>query len=141
MGLYHILRVVLAIVISGVLGWLALLAFTAVKIWQHFEAFEAAGPGGDLNRLWYTAEKAIYTVHGGSVVFLAAAIAGVLLGEVFRTRSLVFYAGATGALTAMLAAAWPGGGLPGAALTALAMAGFVAGGVYWSIAGHSDAHG
>ncbi len=85
-------------------------------------------------------ERAIQTMQGGSAVFLAAGIAGVLLGEVFRTRSLVFYVGATGALTAVFAAAfWQDGGplATDPAVTALAMAGFVAGGIYWMIASPS----
>ena len=85
-------------------------------------------------------ERAIQTMQGGSAVFLAAGIAGVLLGEVFRTRSLVFYVGATGALTAVFAAAfWQDGGplATHPAVTALAMAGFVAGGIYWMIASPS----
>jgi hypothetical protein len=62
------------------------------------------------------------------------------LSEIFKTRSLLFYAAATGALTAVLAAAlWQHTNAIGNAQAAasLAMAGFVAGGVYWIIAGHS----
>ena len=67
-----------------------------------------------------------------------------LLSEVFKTRSLLFYAGATGALTAVLAAAlWQHTTAAGnaQAAAALAMAGFVSGGVYWMIAGHSGQRG
>ena len=59
-------------------------------------------------------------------------------------RSLLFYAGATGALTAVLAAGlWQQANANGTgqAAAALAMAGFVAGGVYWMIAGHSTSRG
>jgi hypothetical protein len=83
-------------------------------------------------------------MQGGSAVFLAAGIAGVLLGEVFRTRSLLFYVAATGALTALFAAVfWREGGPLGAApaASALAMAGFVAGGIYWMIASPSNSRG
>jgi hypothetical protein len=89
-------------------------------------------------------ERAFNTMQGGSAVFLAAGIVGVLLGEVFRTRSLVFYVGATGALTAVFAAAlWQDGGPLGIApaASALAMAGFVAGGIYWMIASPDASRG
>ncbi len=145
MSLYHVLRVVVGIVLSGVIGWISLFAFNAVKIWQQFEAFQAAGSRGtDLGMIPATMEKAINTMQGGTAVFLAAGIAGVLLGEVFRTRSLVFYVGATGALTALFAAAfWHEGGPLGTApaAAALAMAGFVAGGIYWMIASPSGSRG
>jgi hypothetical protein len=145
MSLYQIVRIMIGIVLSGVIGWISLLVFNALKIWQQFEAFEAAGsPGAGLGMAPAAMEKAINTMQGGSAVFLAAGIAGVLLGEVFRTRSLVFYVGATGALTALFAAAfWHEGGplstAPAAA--ALAMAGFVAGGIYWMIASPSGSRG
>ena len=141
MSLYQIVRVVIGIVLSGVIGWISLFAFNAVKIWQQFEAFQAGGSrGADLGMIPAAMEKAISTMQGGSAVFLAAAIVGVLLGEVFRTRSLVFYVGATGGLTALFAAAfWHEGGPLGTApaAAALAMAGFVAGGIYWMIASPS----
>ena len=140
MSLYNILRVLVAVVLSGVIGWVSLFAFNAVKIWQQLEAFEAAGSRADLDLIPATMERAINSMQGASAVFLAAAIVGVLLGEVFRTRSLVFYVGATGTLTAVLAAAlWQDGpALSFApATTALAMAGFVAGGIYWMIASPS----
>ncbi len=143
MSLYHILRVLVAVVLSGVIGWISLFAFNAVKIWQQFEALQAA-PSVDLQRIPATMESAINTMQGGSAVFLAAAIVGVLLSEVFRTRSLVFYVGATGLLTAVFAAAfWREGGPLGAApaAAALAMAGFVAGGIYWMIASPSGSRG
>jgi hypothetical protein len=142
MSLYQVVRIVIGVVLSGVIGWISLLVFNALKIWQQFEAFEAAGSrGADLGIAPSAIEKAIYTMQGGSAVFLAAGIAGVLLGEVFRTRSLVFYVGATGALTALFAAAfWHEGGplATAPAASALAMAGFVAGGIYWMIASPSN---
>jgi hypothetical protein len=145
MSLYQIVRIVLGIVLSGVIGWISLVVFNALKIWQQFEAFEAAGSrGADLGMMPAAMEKAINTMQGGSAVFLAAGIAGVLLGEVFKTRSLVFYVGATGALTALFAAAfWHEGGPLGTApaAAALAMAGFVAGGIYWMIASPSGSRG
>ena len=145
MSLYQIVRIVVGIVLSGVIGWISLLVFNALKIWQQFEALEAAGSrGADLGMVPSAMEKAINTMQGGSSVFLAAGIAGVLLGEVFRTRSLVFYVGATGALTALFAAAfWHEGGPLGTApaAAALAMAGFVAGGIYWIIASPSGSRG
>ena len=145
MSLYHIFRVLFAILISGVIGWVSLAAFNAVKIWQQFEALQAFGPNGPgVSSFLSVLERAVSTMQGGSSVFLAAAIAGVLLGEVFQTRSLIFYSGATGALTAVFAAAfWQDGGPLGAApaAAALAMAGFVAGGVYWTIASPSGSHG
>ena len=145
MSLYNIFRVVVGIVLSGAIGWVSLFAFNAVKIWQQFEAFEASGARrGDIHMIPAAMERAINTMQGGSAVFLAAGIVGVLLGEVFRTRSLVFYVGATGALTAVFAAAfWHEGGPLGSAPAAasLAMAGFVAGGIYWMIASPSGSRG
>ena len=145
MSLYNIVRVLVGIVLSGAIGWVSLLIFNAVKIWQQFEAFEASGSrGSDLHMVPAAMEKAISTMQGGSAVFLAAGIVGVLLGEVFRTRSLVFYVGATGVLTAVFAAAfWHEGGPLGTApaAAALAMAGFVAGGIYWMIASPPGSRG
>ncbi len=144
LSLFHVLKVLFAIAISGAIGWISLAGFNFIKIWQQFEAFEAAAPESGVDLLPSAMEKALHTMQGGSSVFLAAAIAGVLLSEVFKTRSLVFYAGATGALTAALAAAlWEQSAMPGVtpAITALAMAGFVAGGVYWTIASPSGSHG
>jgi hypothetical protein len=136
MGFLHILRVLFAIIMSGVIGWISLFLFHFIRITQHFEVFEATGSDGAFSRFAYSLEDAIHNVAGASALFLAAAIAGVLLSEIFKTRALLFYAGATGALTAVLAAAlWreTAGGSPQAA-AALAMAGFVAGWVYWLIA-------
>ncbi|MFZ1107371.1 MAG: hypothetical protein WAN43_03340 [Rhodomicrobium sp.] len=141
MSLFRIVWVLFAIAISGAAGWVSLLAFNAIKIWQRLEAAQAAAPDFDAEILSAAMERAIYTMAGGSAVFIAAAIAGVLLSEVFRSRSLVFYAGATGGLTAGLAAAWTQNLASAAAAPAasLAMAGFVAGSIYWLIASPNDA--
>jgi hypothetical protein len=145
MSFSHILRVLFAIVLSGAIGWLSLFVFNLVKIMQGLEAFEASSPSGDdFAALHLVLENAFGNIQGGSALFLAAGIAGVLLSEIFKTRSLLFYAGATGALTALLAAALlqqanAAGNAQAAA--SLAMAGFVAGGVYWMIAGHSTTRG
>ena len=123
MSLYQVVRIVLGVALSGVIGWISLLAFNALKIWQQFEAFEAAGSrGADLGMAPSAIEKAINTMQGGSAV----------------------YVGATGALTALFAAVfWREGGPLGAApaASALAMAGFVAGGIYWMIASPSNSRG
>ncbi|HZV20568.1 MAG TPA: hypothetical protein VE986_03390 [Hyphomicrobiales bacterium] len=137
MSFSHLLRVLLAIALSGALGWLCLVAFNVVKVMQHLEAFQANLPDGDLGMLPAVIDDAIRNVECGSAVFLAAGIAGVLLGEIFGTRSLVLYAGATGALTAVLAAGlWRQANAAGSsqAAAALAAGGFVAGAVYWMIA-------
>ncbi len=139
MSVSHIFRVLFAIVLSGAIGWVSLAALNVFKVMQGLEAFEAA-PDAEFGRLGFVWEEAIRNMQGGSALFLAAGIAGVLLSEIFRTRSLLFYAGATGALTAVFAAAfWQQGNGQGTAQAAgaLAMAGFIAGGVYWMIAGHS----
>jgi hypothetical protein len=139
MSLFHFVRVLIAIGLSGAIGWLALVIFNLVKIMQGFEAVEAA-PDRGFGQLPQAMEQAAGNIQGGSALFLAAGIAGVLLSEIFKTRSLLFYAAATGALTAVLAAAlWQQANAPGnaQAAAALAIAGFVAGGVYWMIAGHS----
>lgn len=144
MSFTHILRVLFAIVLSGAIGWISLFAFNIVRIMQQLEALEATAPQGDFGRLPQVVEQAIRNIEGGSALFLAAGIAGVLLSEIFKTRLLLFYAGATGALTAVLAAGlWQQTNAAGNAQTAaaLAMAGFVAGGVYWMVAGHAAPRG
>jgi hypothetical protein len=140
----HILRVLFAIVFSGAIGWISLAIFNIIKVMQSLEAFEAAAPDADFGILPSVLDQAFTNMAGGSALFLAAGIAGVLLGEIFKMRSLLFYAGATGALTAVLAAGlWQQANANGTAqaAAALAMAGFVAGGVYWMIAGHSTSRG
>ncbi|MGO9174459.1 MAG: hypothetical protein ACLP7P_21190 [Rhodomicrobium sp.] len=144
MSFSHMVRVLVAIALSGAIGWISLFAFNIVKVMQQLEAAEAAAPDGDFGRLPQVIEDAIHNIQGGSALFLAAGIAGVLLSEIFKTRALLFYAGATGALTSVLAAAlWQqtnaGGNAQAAA--AVAMAGFVAGTVYWMIAGQSASRG
>jgi hypothetical protein len=137
MSLTHILRVLFAILLSGTIGWISLFAFHFIKITQQFEAFEETASDGEFAKLVQAVEAAAYNIDGGSALFLAAGIAGVLLSEIFKTRLFLFYAGATGALTALFAAAlWQQSNAAGNAQTAaaLAMAGFVAGGVYWMIA-------
>lgn len=144
MSVSHTLRVLFAILIAGAIGWVSLAAFNVIKVMQSLEAFEAAAPDADFGILPSVLTQAINNMAGGSALFLAAGIAGVLLGEIFKTRSLLFYSGATGALTAVLAAAlWQQANANGTAqaAAALAMAGFVAGGVYWMIAGHSGSRG
>jgi hypothetical protein len=139
MSLFRIVWVLFAIAISGAVGWASLLAFNAIKIWQRLEVAQAEAPDFDVDILSSTMERAINTMQGGSAVFIAAAIVGVLLSEVFRSGSLIFYVGATGGLTAALAAAWRLSMSPAAApAMTLAMAGFVAGGVYWLVAGPND---
>ena len=134
MSLFHILRVLFAVAVSGAIGWVSLIAFNAAKFLREFENLEVAAPNVDLEPLLSAMERSAQTVHGGSVVFLAAAIVGVLFGEIFRSRSLIFYAGATGALTAALAVGWRLAAAEATPASALAMAGFVAGGIYWAIA-------
>jgi hypothetical protein len=139
MSFSHFVRVLIAIFLAGSIGWFSLATFNMIKIMQRFEAFEVA-PGNDFGRLPQAMEQAIDNISGGSALFLAAGIAGVLLSEIFKTRSLLFYASATGALAAVLAAAlWQQTNAAGNAQAAasLAIAGFVSGGVYWMIAGHA----
>lgn len=139
MSFTHILRVLFAIALSGAIGWVSLFAFNVVRIMQQLEELEATAPEGDFGKLPQVVTDAINNIQGGSALFLAAGIAGVLLSEIFRTRLFLFYAGATGALAAVLAAAlWQQSNAGNAqAAASLAMAGFVAGAVYWMIAGYS----
>ena len=144
MSFTHILRVLFAIFLSGAIGWVSLFVFHFIKITRQFEAFEATASDGEFAKLVRAMADAVHNIDGGSALFLAAGIAGVLLSEIFKTRQFLFYAGATGALTAVLAAAlWQQANAAGNAQTAaaLAMAGFVAGGVYWMIAGPSAPRG
>jgi hypothetical protein len=144
----HFIRVLFAIALSGAVGWVFLFGYNIFRITQQFETFKAAAwagefqnkPGSVFAMLLRVADDAIRNIQGGSALFLAAGIAGVLLGEVFKTSSLLFYAAATGALTAVLAAAlWQQVHAAGNAQTAgaLAVAGFVAGTIYWMIAGYT----
>jgi hypothetical protein len=148
MSFSHFIRVLFAIAFSGAVGWVFLFGYYIVRITRQFEAFEAAprgtmfeeGPESVFGMLLRVMDEAIRNIQGGSALFLAAGIAGVLLGEIFKTTSLLFYAAATGALTALLAAAlWQQVHIAGSAQTAgaLAVAGFVAGTVYWMIAGYT----
>jgi hypothetical protein len=148
MSFSHFIRVLFAIALSGAVGWVFLFGYYIVRITQQFETLEAAprgtvfqeGPESVFDKLLGVLFEAIHNIQGGSALFLAAGIAGVLLGEVFKTSSLLFYAAATGALTAVLAAAlWQQVHSAGSAQTAgaLAVAGFVAGTVYWMIAGYT----
>jgi hypothetical protein len=137
MSVTRILRVLFAIFVSGLTGWISLFTFHFIRITQHFVVFEVSGSDSSFVRLANSMEDAIRNAEGASALFLALAIAGVLLSEIFKVRPLLFYAGATGALTAIFAAAlWQQTSAPGNAQTAaaLAMAGFVAGGVYWLLA-------
>jgi hypothetical protein len=136
MSFTHILRVLFAIALSGAMGWLCLVAFQVLKLLKGLEASQALAADSDFGMLPSMLARAAHDIECGSALFLAAGIAGVLLSEIFKTRSFLFYSGATGALTAILAAAlWRQ--VPGAGQTAsaLAMAGFVAGAFYWMIAG------
>jgi hypothetical protein len=140
MSFTHFLRVLFAIAISGAVGWVFLFGYHVFRITQQFETFEATAQGGDFGMLLRVLDDAVRNIEGGSALFLGAGIAGVLLGEIFKTSSLLFYAAATGALTAVLAAAlWQQVHAAGNAQTAgaLAVAGFVAGTVYWMIAGYA----
>jgi hypothetical protein len=140
MSFAHFIRVLFAVALSGAVGWVFLFGYNIFRIMRQFEAFEAAAPSGDFGMLPRVLDEAIRNIEGGSALFLAAGIAGVLLGEIFKTTSLLFYAAATGALTAVLAAAlWQQVHAAGNAQAAgaLAVAGFVAGTVYWMIAGYT----
>jgi hypothetical protein len=137
MSFTRILRVLFAVFLSGIIGWISLFVFHFIKITQQFEAFEATASDGAFAGLIRAMVDAIHNIDGASALFLAAAIAGVLLSEIFKARQLLFYAGATGALTTIFAAAfWQQASAAGnaQAAAALAMAGFVAGGIYWLIA-------
>jgi hypothetical protein len=148
MSFSHFIRVLFAIALSGAVGWVFLLGYYIARITQGFEAFEAAAwagefqdkPNTEFGMLLRVLFDAIDHIRAGSALFLAAGIAGVLLGEIFKITSLLFYAAATGALTAALAAAlWQQLHSVGNAQAAgaLAVAGFVAGTVYWTIAGYT----
>jgi hypothetical protein len=149
MSVTHFIRVLFAIALSGAAGWVFLLGYKFYSFTQQFETLEAAAQGQvflegrlgrELGALISVLQAAARSIEGSSALFLAAGIAGVLLGEVFKTSSLLFYAAATGALTAVLAAAlWQQVHAAGNAQTAgaLAVGGFVAGMVYWTVAGYT----
>jgi hypothetical protein len=139
MSIGHFFRVLFAVVLSGVIGWISLVALHAVKLVKEVERFQVTA-SDETFILDASFENAILALQGGGAVVLAAAIAGVLLGEVLRSRSLLFYAGATGALSVALAGAfWRVDltSLTSPVSAALVMAGCVAGTIYWLIAGYS----
>jgi len=139
MSIGHIFRVLLAMALSGLVGWLSLIALHAVKLLKEVERLQAAGPD-ESYILDVHIDNAILALQGGGAVVLAAAIAGVVLGEVLRSRSLLFYAGATGALSVVLAGAFwrvDLSSLTSPVSAALVIAGCIAGTIYWLIAGYS----
>jgi hypothetical protein len=76
-------------------------------------------------------------MQGGGAIFLVASLSCVVLSEVFRTRSILYYAGLSGALALAAAAALASPAANahiGQAGSVLAIAGFTAGAVYWLIA-------
>jgi hypothetical protein len=139
-SLWHILKVLIAAVFAGVAGWIALFSLSMIRIWQTVEQFAAAGSDEDANRLAVIFEDAIRLMDGGGAIFLAASISCVVLSEVFRARSLIFYMAAAGALGVAAATALSSpsiSGVTGQSAAALPIAGFIAGAVYWLIAGRS----
>jgi len=66
MSLFRIVWVLFAIVASGAIGWVSLLVFNAVKIWQKLEAAQAAAPDFDMDMLSTAMERAVHTMQGGS---------------------------------------------------------------------------
>jgi hypothetical protein len=140
MGFLRILWLLFAIFLSGTMGWFSLFFFFFFKVAQHFVDLEVTGSDDAYDRMIRAVVDAIGNIGGAPVLFLAAAIAGVLLSEIFKSRAFLFYAGATGALTALLASAmWQSPGMGGSAQTTmgLALAGCVTGGCYWLMASPS----
>src|SRR5208337_1607763 len=77
MSFARILRLLIAIFLSGAIGWISLFAIYFIKISQQFETLEATQSDGDFVHLARTVEEAVLNIGGGSALFLAAGIAGV----------------------------------------------------------------
>jgi len=132
----HFIRLVFTLVFSAITGWIALFGLNALKVLQTFEAFEAAGPNVDMRRYVAQSGEIMRSLESGAALLIGTSIACIVLSEIVGTRSLLYYAGAAGALTVILAVGLspPPAGF-GQALSALAIAGFISGAVYWLFAG------
>jgi hypothetical protein len=138
----RILRVIVALFLSVFTGAITLAVLSARWALGQFE--DAAYATDPVLPLGHVAEMMIYSVEFAPALTLLPALAAVILGEVLRIRSVLYYV-ATGGIAAVivpasagLMALTPVGAAPGAiapGLPIFATAGFAAGFMYWLIAG------
>jgi hypothetical protein len=137
MSIGSVIRIVFAVLLAGAAGWLSLFSLTMFDIMRSLEK-AAVDSEGQVLDLTPAADRAFAAIHGAGALFAAIAISGLILSGLLRTRSVIFYMGAAGALTVLLAQAQAFADfaerLP-QAFAPLAIAGFVMGAVYWLIAG------
>ncbi|MEZ5922791.1 MAG: hypothetical protein R3D57_00230 [Hyphomicrobiaceae bacterium] len=138
----RVIWVALALVIAVlagavVLGFVGLERFTA--------AMHDAEPSSPLNQWMDLADVLLRVTEWGAALSILPAVVAVVIGELARIRSLVYWVAAGGvAAVAMpilhgLAAPDPSLAVPATALMQiLATAGFAAGIVYWALAGRSS---
>ncbi len=129
-----------AALISGVVGWVALAGLGALRVLQKFEQFTTDPRYDDsVPDLLALFDATARTMQGGSAVFLGAAVSGVVLSEVVGSRSLLYHVGLAGGLSVLFATTLnpAGRAIFGDAATAIAIAGFIGGAVYWLLAGRS----
>ncbi len=137
MTVAHILKVSIAVVLASVVGWITLFGLNTLRVWQAIDALAAARSDAEFNRVDYILQDVLRSMEGGGTVFLVASISCAVLSEVFRTRSILYYVGLTGAIALAAAAAISSPAFiphAGQAGSALPIAGFAAGAVYWLIA-------
>lgn len=139
----RIIRVIVALLLAVFAGAVTLAILSAR--WM-FDRFDEAAVGADpVFPIGEVAEMLVYSVEFAPALTLFPALVAVILGEVMRIRSLLYYV-AMGGVAAVIvpvsagivpmnaAAAAAQGAVP-AGLPIFATAGFAAGFVYWLIAG------
>jgi hypothetical protein len=134
----YLVRLFFAALFSGAFAFGTLAALSAARVWQRVEAFSADPQftdGAWPPMLWL--DETVRAMQGGSAVFIGSAVAGVLLSEVFGTRSILYYMAAAGALSVLLASGLTPVGFQTvkAGSSAIAIAGFAGGAVYWLVNG------
>lgn len=142
-SLGRIIWVVIAFVLAVIAG-VVVLGFVGLERLTAATAGEAE-TASTLGQLLNLAEVAMGLTQWGAALSIVPAILAVVVGELARIRSLVYWV-ATGGIAAVavpviqgLAAASPEVALPATQLLQiLATAGFAAGVAYWALAGRSS---
>lgn len=138
MSVGRFFRLSFSILIAGSFGCLALLVLGFAKLWQSVEAMSVKVTDQNFQDFSFAFSELAPLFQGVAAVFLATAISGIALSEFLKTRSLTFYAGATGALSVLLAIALSNGLTPmtnANSAAVFAIAGFIAGALYWLLSG------
>lgn len=137
MTIGHIVKVSIAVLLASAAGWISLFGLNTLRVWQAFEGLAGAQSDAEFNQFDLIFRDVLRSMEGGSTVFLCASLSCAVLSEVLRSRSILYYVGLSGALALIAAAAVSSPAFTphaGQAGSALPIAGFVAGAVYWLIA-------